>query len=205
MPAFSASDIASNVAVRSTRANGMLNVRRHEAGVLLVLRMAVGREVDAEHALRRRELTQPRDQRRVDAAAQSEDEPARVGVHRLVAQPTSNPLSFRHRGSRLARAFNASDYGWPQQMRTRATWPVVRRCTRRGPATPGTTRSPMPARRGVAIRRTTITTVAPARASADTSAPGGTRRNQAENRRQTDQPVHEIQSADTRRPPDGRT
>ena len=71
---------------------------RDERRVLFVLRLAVAGQQHAEDVAVHRHLTQPRDDSRVDAAAQADDESARAGgVHALAKPGRDSGRSIRHR------------------------------------------------------------------------------------------------------------
>ena len=70
----------------------------HRHRIVLVLRIAVAREQDGDRVVRRRELRQPRDDRRINAAAQADDEPGAAGCLEMLPHPAGETFRSRHGG-----------------------------------------------------------------------------------------------------------
>ena len=62
----------------------------------LVLRMAVTRKEHADDALRHRKVAESCHQRRIDAAAQADDEPARAGGMGAFTKPGGDGVRTTH-------------------------------------------------------------------------------------------------------------
>ena len=69
--------------------DGMPKWSASQPRVRLVARIAVARHDDADDLSRRRHLAQPRDDRRIDPAAEADDEPARAGAVDTLPQPSA--------------------------------------------------------------------------------------------------------------------
>src|SRR3954470_23706603 len=69
---------------------------RHQHRVAFVGWVAVTWKDDGDDVTWRRELREARDDGRVDAAAQSDDEPARAARAQLLTHPSRNSFSCRH-------------------------------------------------------------------------------------------------------------
>jgi len=68
-----------------------------EHGVAFVARIAVAGQQHRGDGARRRQLRQPRDDGRIDAAAQPHDESTRPGSGKVAPHPSRDPLSCWHR------------------------------------------------------------------------------------------------------------